>query len=69
MNAFKKIATIILFSMLGVSISFAQVAIRTDIGIVGYKTTCFDPLQVSSTPGFGLQLGADYDIHIKRGSI
>ena len=66
MKAFKKIATIILFSMLGVSISFAQVAIRTDIGIVGYKTTCFDPLQVSSTPGFAFQLGADYDIHINK---
>ena len=47
----------------GMNISYAQVAIRTDIGIVGYKTTCFDPLQVSSTPGFGLQLGVDYDIH------
>ena len=48
------------------NISFAQVAIRTDIGVVGYKTTCFDPLQVSSTPGFGFQLGADYDLHIKK---
>jgi len=44
MKAFKKNATIILFSMLGVSISFAQVAIRTDIGIVGYETTCSDSL-------------------------
>ena len=66
MKALIKIAIIILFSMPGVSISFAQVAIRTDIGVVGYKTTCFDPLQVSSTPGFGFQLGADYDIHIKK---
>ena len=40
----------------GMNISYAQVAIRTDIGVVGYKTTCFDPLQVSSTPGFGFQL-------------
>ena len=46
--------------MPGVSISFAQVAIRTDIGVVGYKTTCFDPLQVSSTSGYTFQLGADY---------
>ena len=52
--------------MPGVSLSFAQVAIRTDIGVVGYETTCFDPLQVSSTPGFAFQLRADYDIHIKK---
>lgn len=57
------ISAIILFISTSVS---AQVAIRTDIGVVGYKTTCFDPLQVSSTPGFGFQLGADYDIHIKK---
>ena len=50
----------------GMNISYAQVAIRTDLGIVGYKTTCFEPLQVSSTPGFAFQLGADYDIHIKK---
>jgi hypothetical protein len=55
--------TLLIASM---NISFAQVAIRTDIGVVGYKTTCFDPLQVSSTPGFAFQLGADYDIHIKN---
>ena len=54
------------FLIAGMNISNAQVAIRTDIGIVGYKTTCFDPLQVSSTPGFAFQLGADYDIHIKK---
>lgn len=52
MKALIKIAIIILFSMPGVSISYAQVAIRTDIGVVGYKTTCFDPLQVSSTSGY-----------------
>ena len=45
--------TLLIASM---NISFAQVAIRTDIGVVGYKTTCFDPLQVSSTPGFAFQL-------------
>ncbi|MBO5498381.1 MAG: outer membrane beta-barrel protein [Bacteroidales bacterium] len=50
----------------GMNISYAQVGIRTDLGVVGYKTTCFDPLQVSSTPGFAFQLGADYDIHIKK---
>ena len=26
-------------------------SIRTEFGVVGYKTTCFDQLQVSSTPG------------------
>ena len=57
--------TIILY-VSGANTLFAQVAIRTDIGVVGYKTTCFDPLQVSSSPGFGFQLGADYDIHIKK---
>ena len=56
----------IVLLIVGMNTSFAQVAIRTDIGIVGYKTTCFDPLQVSSTPGFAFQLGADYDIHIKK---
>ena len=57
------ISAIILFISTSVS---AQVAIRTDIGVVGYKTTCFDPLQVSSAPGFGIQLGADYDINVKK---
>lgn len=52
--------------IVGMNTSFAQVAIRADLGVVGYKTTCFEPLQVSSTPGFAFQLGADYDIHIKK---
>ena len=59
------LVSIVLF-IAGMNTSFAQVAIRTDIGVVGYKTTCFDPLQVSSTPGFDFQLGADYDLHIKK---
>ena len=42
------ISAIILFISTSVS---AQVAIRADLGVVGYKTTCFDPLQVSSTQG------------------
>ena len=50
----------------GMNISYAQVAIRADLGVVGYTTTCFDPLQVSIAPGFAFQLGADYDIHIKK---
>lgn len=56
----------IVLLIVGMNTSFAQVAIRADLGIVGYKTTCLDPLQVSSSPGFGFQLGADYDIHIKK---
>ena len=60
------IVAIVLLIIVGMNTSFAQVAIRADLGVVGYKTTCFDPLQVSSTPGFGFQLGADYDIHIKK---
>ncbi len=34
--------------------------------MAGYKTTCFDPAQVSSVFGLGLQLEADYDIHITK---
>lgn len=34
--------------------------------MTGYKTTCFDPVQVSYVFGLGLQLGADYDIHITK---
>ena len=56
----------IVLLIVGMNTSFAQVGIRTDLGDVGYKTTCFDPLHVSSTPGFAFQLGADYDIHIKK---
>lgn len=56
----------IVLLIVGMNISYAQVGIRTDLGVVGYKTTCFDPLQVSSNPGFGFQLGADYDIHINK---
>ena len=41
--------TLLIASM---NISYAQVAIRADLGVVGYKTTCFDPLQVSIAPGF-----------------
>ena len=35
----------------GMNTSFAQVAIRTELGVVGYKTTCFNSLQMSSTQG------------------
>ena len=55
--------TLLIASM---NISYAQVAIRADLGVVGYTTTSFDPLQVSIAPGFAFQLGADYDIHIKK---
>ena len=58
------VSTVLLIA--GMNISFAQVAIRADLGVVGYTTTCFDPLQVSIAPGFAFQLGADYDIHIKK---
>ena len=60
------IVSIVLLIIVGMNTSFAQVAIRADLGVVGYKTTCFEPLQVSSNPGFAFQLGADYDIHIKK---
>ena len=55
--------TLLIASM---NISYAQVAIRADLGVVGYTTTSFDPLQVSIAPGFAFQLEADYDIHIKK---
>ena len=58
------VSTVLLIA--GMNISYAQVAIRADLGVVGYTTTCFDPLQVSIAPGFAFQLGADYDIHIKK---
>ena len=58
------VSTVLLIA--GMNISYAQVAIRADFGVVGYTTTCFDPLQVSIAPGFAFQLGADYDIHIKK---
>ena len=66
MNRLYIILIIIMLCITSVKDSFAQVAIRSDIGVEVYKTTCFDPLQVSSTPGFAFQLGADYDIHIKK---
>ena len=59
------VISIVLF-IAGMSTSFAQVAIRTDVGVAGYNTTCYDPLEMSRVPGFGLQLGADYDIHVKK---
>ena len=40
--------TLLIASM---NISYAQVAIRADLGVVGYTTTSFDPLQVSIAPG------------------
>lgn len=55
-------AIILLFS----PCASAQVAIRADVGIAGYTTTCFDPLQVSNVYGGAFQLGADYDIHLKK---
>lgn len=58
------VSTVLLIA--GMNISYAQVAIRADLGVVGYTTTCFDPLQVSIAPGFAFLLGADYDIHIKK---
>ena len=32
----------IVLLIVGMNISYAQVAIGIDIGVVGYKTTCFD---------------------------
>lgn len=58
------VSTVLLIA--GMNISYAQVSIRADLGVVGYTTTCFDPLQMSIAPGFAFQLGADYDIHIKK---
>ena len=63
----KKLTTILITSLLiCATTTSAQVAIRADVGVAGYKTTCFDPAQVSSVFGLGLQLGADYDIHITK---
>ena len=58
------VSTVLLIA--GMNISYAQVAIHIYIYQVGYKTTFFDPLQVSIAPGFAFQLGADYDIHVKK---
>lgn len=66
MNRLNIILVSIALLIAGMNISYAQVAIRADLGVVGYTTTCFDPLQVSIAPGFAFQLGADYDIHIKK---
>ncbi|MDE7128485.1 MAG: outer membrane beta-barrel protein, partial [Bacteroidales bacterium] len=57
---------VLLISIIIAVNSSAQVAFRADVGVAGYKTTCFDPAQVSSVFGLGLQLGADYDIHITK---
>ena len=63
----KKLTTILITSLLiCATTTSAQVAIRADVGVAGYKTTCFDPAQVSSVFGLGLQIGADYDIHITK---
>ena len=63
----KKLTTILITSLLiCATTTSAQVAIRADVCVAGYKTTCFDPAQVSSVFGLGLQLGADYDIHITK---
>lgn len=52
--------------LVGVNVSSAQVAVRADVGVAGYTSTCFDPVQVSSVFGLGFQLGADYDINITK---
>lgn len=44
--------------------SSAQVAVRADVGMLGYNTLIRNPLQITTIPGLGLQLGADYDIHL-----
>lgn len=43
----------------------AQIAARLELGMTEYKTTCFSPLQINSVYGSTVQLGADYDIHVK----
>lgn len=53
-------------SIIAITTASAQVAIRADVGVVGYMTTCFDPVDVSNVFGLGFQLGADYDIHITK---
>lgn len=65
----KRLNVVFLFvglCLIGANTSFAQVAVRVDFGTAEYKTTCFEPLQISTTSGMAFQLGADYDIHIKN---
>lgn len=65
----KSLLTILMTIVMGlISISsvFAQAGIRAEICAPVYQSTCIDPLQISETAGFGFQLGADYDIHVKN---
>lgn len=52
--------------LIGTNSSFAQVAIRADAGIIGYRTFSRNPSQAVNISGFGAQLGADYDMHIAK---
>lgn len=63
----KIIAAAVFCFLICASSASAQVAVRADVGILGYNTLSRNPLQITTIPGLGLQLGADYDIHlIKR---
>ncbi len=62
-----KIFLVLLISIIIAVNSSAHVAVRADVVVVRYTTTCFDPVQVSNVFGLGFQLGADYDITSYKG--
>lgn len=43
-----KVFLVLLISIIIAVNSSAQVAFRADVGVAGYRTTCFDPAQVSN---------------------
>ncbi len=43
-----KVFLVLLISIIIAVNSSAQVAFRADVGVAGYKTTCFAPVQVSN---------------------
>lgn len=62
----KQLTTILITSLVMCSISYAQVAVRADVGILGYNTLNRYPFQITTIPGLDFQLGADYDIHLTK---
>lgn len=44
----------------------AQFSLRVDLGIPEYRIACYNPILVDKAPGIGMQLGVDYDFHVKK---
>lgn len=61
----QKIIAAAFCSVIGMATASAQWAVRADLGVMCYYSITPAESHVGIMPGFGAQVGADYDLHVK----